>query len=281
MNSSGTRALLAARISHDTDESTSIERQLEKLHRGADERSLVVVDVVEDRTVSGAVDLKDRPSLGKWLTEEGRSQWDVLLVTTQDRLSRDDLHFAAFVGDMLRWGKQIIILDDPSLDLSTVDGRMIANIKAGMAAKELEKIKQRITDSRDFLRRKGRWGGGVPPFGYVGAARTDGTTEYKTLVQEPQYAELMRGMSERIRGGISTQVLARELNAAGTLAWRDRLRILAGREAKGTAWTPAVIQRIFKHPSCAGFLAYQGKIFEDESGQPVMITDEPILKAWW
>lgn len=285
------RALLAARISVDTDESTSIPRQLEKLHTWAQGLGHEVAGVVEDRSVSGSVDLPERPSMGPWLTEEGREQWDVLAVTTQDRLSRDDLHFMAFVKNVLDWGKTLVVLDDPSFDISTETGRLIAYAKATQAAGELRKIRQRVADARDYLRRNGLFAGGLTPFGYVYEDSEDG--KHYVLVPEAKYAKILKEISERVRSGVSTNQIARELNAAGTLTWRDYLRELRGKDAKrrngkaltepkGTNWSPQVVQRILKHPACAGFLAYKGEPYEDDEGNPVMATEYPILSnAEW
>ncbi|MET7687216.1 recombinase family protein [Streptomyces sp. NPDC005483] len=285
------RALLAARISVDTDESTSIPRQLEKLHTWAQGLSYLVAGVVEDRSVSGSVDLPERPSMGPWLTEEGREEWDVLAVTTQDRLSRDDLHFMAFVKNVLDWGKTLVVLDDPSFDISTETGRLIAYAKATQAAGELRKIRQRVADARDYLRRNGLFAGGITPFGYVYGDSPDG--KHYVLVPEAKYAKLLQEISGRVRAGVSTNQIARELNAKGILTWRDYLRELRGKdpkrrngtaltEPKGTNWSPQVVQRILKHPACAGFLAFKGEPYEDDQGNPVMATEYPILtNAEW
>ncbi|MFI8298631.1 recombinase family protein [Streptomyces nigra] len=285
------RALLAARISVDTDESTSIPRQLEKLHTWAQGLGHDVAGVVEDRSVSGSVDLPERPSMGPWLTEEGREEWDVLAVTTQDRLSRDDLHFMAFVKNVLDWGKTLVVLDDPSFDIATETGRLIAYAKATQAAAELRKIRQRVADARDYLRRNGLFAGGHTPFGYIYADSPDG--RHYVLMPEAKYAKLLKEISERVRAGVSTNQVARELNAKGVLTWRDYLRELRGKdprrrngtaltEPKGTNWSPQVVQRILKHPSCAGFLAYKGEPYEDDQGNLVMATEYPILtNAEW
>lgn len=285
------RALLAARISVDTDESTSIPRQLEHLHTWAQGLSHPVAGVVEDRSVSGSVDLPERPSMGPWLTEEGREKWDVLAVTTQDRLSRDDLHFMAFVKNVLDWGKTLVVLDDPSFDISTETGRLIAYAKATQAAAELRKIRQRVSDARDYLRRNGLYAGGITPFGYVYADSPDG--KHYVLVPETKYAKVLKEISERVRAGVSTNQIARELNAKGVLTWRDHLRVLRGKdpkrrngnaltEPKGTKWTPRVVQNILYHPACAGFLAYKGEPYENDQGNLVMATEYPILtNAEW
>ncbi|MFK0105749.1 recombinase family protein [Streptomyces sp. NPDC091217] len=280
------RALLAARISVDTDESTSIPRQLEHLHTWAQGLSYPVAGVVEDRSVSGSVDLPERPSMGPWLTEEGREKWDVLAVTTQDRLSRDDLHFMAFVKNVLDWGKSLVVLDDPSFDISTETGRLIAYAKATQAAAELRKIRQRVADARDYLRRNGLFAGGHTPFGYLYEDSPDG--RHYVLVPEAKYAKLLKEISERVCAGVSTNQIARELNAKGVLTWRDYLRELRAKDPKrrngtaltspkGTNWSPNVVRNVLKHPSCAGFLAYKGEPYEDDEGNLVMATEYPIL----
>ncbi|MFI0222252.1 recombinase family protein [Streptomyces lydicus] len=161
------RVLAACRISNDDDSSSSLERQREKLQEWLhDNPHCTLVHVTEDRSVSGAVDLKDRPELGPWLADGKRDEWDAVWVSTQDRLGRDDLHFMAFVKDLLDWRKNICVHDDPSFDVSTETGRLIAYAKATQAAAELTRIRKRALDSRDYLRRKGLWAGGNLPFGY-------------------------------------------------------------------------------------------------------------------
>ncbi|WP_407555706.1 recombinase family protein [Streptomyces sp. Pv4-95] len=103
----------------------------------------------------GAVALKERPELGPWLADGKRDRWDAVWVSTQDRLGRDDLHFMAFVKDLLDWRKTILVHDDPSFDVTTETGRLIAYAKATQAAAELTRIRKRAVDSRDYLRRNG------------------------------------------------------------------------------------------------------------------------------
>ncbi|MFI0156565.1 recombinase family protein [Streptomyces lydicus] len=104
------RVPAACRISNDDDSSSSLQRQREKLQEWLhDNPHCTLVHVTEDRSVSGAVDLKDRPELGPWLADGKRDEWDTVWVSTQDRLGRDDLHFMAFVKDLLDWRKDICV----------------------------------------------------------------------------------------------------------------------------------------------------------------------------
>ena len=155
------RVILASRVSFDRKENTSIERQEADLLSWARAQSHEVVAQVREKAVSGDIDMFDRPDLGRWLTEEGRSRWECMAVTTQDRLSRNDIHFLAFVFKIIEWGKTLVVLDDPSLDLLSVEGRLIAHAKAIGSAKELERMKSRIRDSHAERRNTPQWHGGT------------------------------------------------------------------------------------------------------------------------
>ena len=81
------RILGSARLSHDTDESTSIARQREQVDLTCKARGDTLVHVTEDTDVSGAVAPADREGLGPWLTDPARiAQWDGLMVAKLDRL---------------------------------------------------------------------------------------------------------------------------------------------------------------------------------------------------
>jgi site-specific DNA recombinase len=129
------RMLPVKRTSLDQDNSSALYRQERELQEHADEHGHVIVGWVSDETVSGAVNLDDRASLGKWLHEPLLHEWDVMLVTEQDRVTRDDLHWWGFVARLLAWGKRLVVLDDPDLDLSTPNGRQAAGAKATAAAR--------------------------------------------------------------------------------------------------------------------------------------------------
>ena len=48
---------------------------------------------VEDETVSGSINLDQRKSLGQWLRSPLLHEWDVMAVTAQGRITRDDMHW--------------------------------------------------------------------------------------------------------------------------------------------------------------------------------------------
>ncbi len=162
------RVLAVQRISRDTETSSALSRQDKDLTLAIQRQGHQEVGRVVDATVSGAVNLDQRPSLKKWLVSPLLHEWDALMVTTQDRITRDDMHWWQFVGWVLENGKSLVILDDPSFGIDTEDGRMIAGIKATQAAKYRKEVQaKKLKQTQDF-REERLWPGGIWPFGYTG-----------------------------------------------------------------------------------------------------------------
>ena len=64
------RLLAPARISRRTDESTSVDTQLEAVDRYARAFGHELIPIVPDLSVSGARPIREREGIGPWLTEE-------------------------------------------------------------------------------------------------------------------------------------------------------------------------------------------------------------------
>lgn len=278
-----TRALFAERISFDRKESTSLERQDEALTQHAVERGVDVVGKAVDRSVSGDVDFTDRPELRQWLTDEGRARWDELWVTTQDRLSRNDIHFLAFVFKMLEWGKTLVVLDDPSLDLTTQEGRLIAHAKAMGPAKELERIKSRVLDSHQHRRMTPAWPGGVPPFGYTTVEDIYDGGGQKRVRKVLALDERMMAVAHEFRNwmvheGLTLQEAARRLNDRGEPTVKDRWRLTTGQQPRGEKWSTSGLRRTFTSPACMGVKMHRRKPLYGRDGSPLTVAD-PLFTA--
>ncbi|WP_369380522.1 recombinase family protein [Streptomyces sp. cg36] len=273
------RLLLMARVSIDRDTSSSIQRQLGPLHGFRDWTGRPLAGVAVDRSVSGAIDLPDRPQLGQWLNEK-RDAWDVMVITTQDRLGRDDRHAMAFVNWLLDQGKLLIVLDDPGFDMFTPIGRWIIMGRAVQAAEELRKIRERCTLTALWMRNNKFWAGGNPSFGYL-PERTGVDAEGKPrylLAPEHEYGAYMADMADWVlEDDASTHDLARHFEGRGILTWLDFLNQRAGRPVKGYKWWPRAIGQLLTHPAAAGYVALKHEIYEDDSGEPLVFTPSPLL----
>jgi DNA invertase Pin-like site-specific DNA recombinase len=268
------RVLGVVRLSVETDETTSPERQREHVQHWTDGPNIMgtVIGWAEDLDVSGGMNPFKRPQLGPWLTKRA-DEFDVIAVWKLDRLTRRSRHFA----ELLDWCEEngkIIVSTSEGFDLSTPMGKMFATIIAAFAQGEWDTIRARSMDASRKLREKGAWFGGVLPFGYQFADREGGG---KKLVQDPEYAALLRRLYRQIMDGATTYRLVQELNANEVPTWRDHLRVLAGRESRNRPWHPKAIRAALCNPRTMGVLLHNGEIVEDDEGEPVYITDEPIL----
>jgi site-specific DNA recombinase len=268
------RVLGAARLSHDTDESTSIERQREQIDLTTRARGDVLVHITEDTDVSGAVPPFDRPDLGPWLTDpEKIARWDVLMVAKLDRLTRSLRDF----DDLRIWcdaqGKTIVSVSE-SIDLSTSIGRMFANLLAMFAQFERERMSERRADAARKARREGRYDGRAIPFGYA----VDDNLRY---LKDPVYAPLAAEMAADRTAGRTFSWISRKLN--------DR-----GIPPRGGApvWRADKVQKILLNPSLNGIITktkvenqpdgkpkHNGEliILRGDDGKPLRFTDDPIL----
>lgn len=279
------RVLLVKRYSGD-DDAGALERQQSAIESWMAENDVVPAQGpdngwVEDETVSGSINLDERKSLGQWMRPPLLDNWDRMVVTEQDRVTRDDLHWWSFVGKLLNWGKHLTVLDDPQLDLSTPNGRMIAGIKATQATNYRLDVQKKQKNARAAFRDMKRYAGGHWPYGYRAVPRQEGGWE---LQPDPVTSELVREMVRRMIQGDSMRSIALDFNRRGIPTGRDHQTLThelkpgeTRPEPRGYQWHEATVKKILRHPSMLGYAMHKGEIIR-EDGLPVQWAD-PIVKA--
>ena len=139
------RVLGARRLSHDTDASTSNERQGEAITGWAKLKDHTVVALTDDTDVSGAVSPFDRDDLGPWLRPPRLHQWDVLVVAKLDRVSRSLVDFANLLTWCQEHGK-VLVTVAKGLDFGTPAGQFIGKIVI-FAEWERQTMRERRADA--------------------------------------------------------------------------------------------------------------------------------------
>ncbi|MER5793008.1 recombinase family protein [Streptomyces sp. NPDC001980] len=283
------RVLAVKRISRDAESSSALERQGLDLSEAIVKGSHTVAGWVEDVTVSGAVDLDQRPSLGKWLRVPLVHEWDALMVTTQDRITRDDMHWWSFIHWVLSNEKNILILDDPSFDVSTPNGRMIAGIKAAQAANYRNSVKEKKLNQTKHHRDENLWGGGTWPFGYRAAVfQHNGTSRWRLEI-DPVTGLLVQEAYDRIvNKDESLGSVAKDWNARGILTALDHMRSVNAQEGrigvktdvKGTKWATSTMTAVFTKKSIMGYAMHRGEPII-RHGLPVVWADPLLTEDEW
>jgi len=101
----------------------------------------------------------DRPGFRQLIKDIELGQVDTLVVWRLDRVGRTAKGLINLFDDLIRWKVNLISLRD-GLDLITPSGRLMANIRAGVAAFETEVRAEQILAGQTAARTRGvRWGG--------------------------------------------------------------------------------------------------------------------------
>lgn len=269
------RLLPAIRLSLSTDNSTSPERQFEAIERFAVYKDHELVPITKadyDLDVSGAVSPFDRPGLGRWLKADRLDQWDAVVAAKLDRISRSLFDFTALVHWLEAHGKALIILD-PELDLTTKEGRAMANVLMTFAEYEREVIGARVKDAYDKLIRDGKYAGGMVPFGYMPVKLEKGWR----YAPDPEYAPLVREMAYRFLRYESLGSIARWLQDSGVPSPKNVIRKRNGKPLTDTPWTPVAVRIILSSPAVLGAVTNsKGEPLRDEQGM-VVYRAEPLI----
>jgi DNA invertase Pin-like site-specific DNA recombinase len=136
------RVVLYRRVSTE-EQQLGLDSQLAFLEVEAERRGWTDVEWVTDEAVSGATPAEDRPALGPVLAT--LQPGDVLVVHKLDRLSRSVLDFARLLERAEKGAWSIVVLD-LGVDMTSPQGKLVANILVAVAQWEREVIALRIKE---------------------------------------------------------------------------------------------------------------------------------------
>ena len=233
MASTRKKASLYVRLSKQAGESNlSGTGMMEELRQLADRLELDVYSEHMDDGISGAV--RDRPEFVAWLDDARNEYVDVLLPYHADRLTREGVNAAALVLDVLegkdptsgkvvRGPVRLVSHDglDSERDAESFRWRFV--IAAEVARAERERIKARNIATRKRLDSAGRYTGGAVPFGCRVIDNPEGPG--KALSTEPDEAEVLRAVAQRLIAGESMRSSVRWMNSrSSTRRGKDWIR---------------------------------------------------------
>lgn len=202
------RVLGYARVSSDTQErsGTSLDGQQQEIARHCAALGWPAPRFYVEAE-SGAGEKVEARVQQRALTQEARAG-DVVVVTRQDRWSRDVVYFLESVRELAKRGVGFFSLSEP-FDRATPAGMFAATNVAAMSEFERMSIRARTEGARHALRNAGCWSEGVAPFGY----RRDPTT--RRLVVQPEEAAHVRSVHTMCIAGDALPAIAQWLCDAG------------------------------------------------------------------
>lgn len=271
------RAAIYTRISEDRfGEAEGVDRQKKACYKLAKQRDLEVADehYFEDNNRS-AMHGK-RPKYDQLIAAVKNGEVDVIIVLRTDRLYRR-LKELIELTDILR-DTPVYSVHSGDVDLSTADGRMMANVLGSMAQHESEVKSERISAAARQRAAKGRFNGGNRRFGYEHASTRKmalhGASEVSEievptgkLVLVPAEAEAIKWAYGHVLNGGSLRSVCREWTGRGLVG------------SRGAPFSALVIREILRRPMNAGLATYKGQILEAAHEAPAIVGVEDWRRA--
>jgi len=263
------RVLGACRESGPGEESLSIKNQENRISQWAEDHGHTVVSFTVDKATSGGMPAKERRDLGPWLTDPAKiAQWDILAAAKLDRGWRSVLDFAQTQEWAEERGKNLVSVAE-GYDFTTPEGELMAYQLIAFAQFERKRGGQRRREGAELLLAEGRWNGGRPPFGYAPIGSKGNWRLAPHKVNGPIVLSMVDDVTDRGKGFLT---IANELNARGVTT------------SSGHKWSGFAVKRVLTSPTLIGYGTHMtGKnkdtvtVRRDKQGQPIRITDEPLI----
>jgi site-specific DNA recombinase len=188
----------------------SLATQLGRIEAWCEVADAELVEVIEDGGVSGTRPLADRPGGGRVasLLAARKPDVDAVVVARLDRLGRDASEALSCLRKFASGSVGLVSIAE-RIDLSTPQGRAMAQVTFVFAELERGLIAQRTSDALCELRSRGKVYGPVP-FGFD----RDG----EDLIVHAEEQHVLRRIRKLRARGKSYNAVAHSLNRSGTPA---------------------------------------------------------------
>lgn len=165
----------------------SLDAQLERLKRYAEEHNMVVSAVYADEGQTARKELKKRKAIHQLLEAVKADKIDVILFCKMDRWFRNVADFYKVQDILDAHNVTWIAVEEPNINMETRDGRLCLNLALSIGQNEVDTTSERIKFVVDNTIRNGGlvWGEVNVGFGYT-IAEVDGK---KRMVKDPATQE--------------------------------------------------------------------------------------------
>lgn len=226
------KAVIYARYSSHSQRDVSIEQQIRACRRFAEQQNIEIVDIYEDRALTGTSDR--RPGFQKMIRDAERSDWEYVIVYTLDRFARDRYDSAVYKRQLKNCGVKVLsamenISDDPT-------GVLMESLLEGLAEYYSKELSRKIRRGMEDNALKCMANGALP-LGYVRDA--DG----RYAINETE-AEIVREIYRRVRDGDTFAQIIADLNFRGV------------RTKTGKAWNKSSFNRLLTNVRYTGLYIY-------------------------
>ena len=210
-------------------------------------------DRYDDGGISGGT--MKRPGLTRLLADVQAGRIDVVVVYKVDRLSRSLMDFAKLLA---LFDQKDVTFVSTTQNFNTTNsmGRLTLNILLSFAQFEREMIAERTRDKMAAARKRGKWLGSRPPYGYLG------DHDKRQLVVCEEEAERVRTMFRMYLRLGSVNAVAKRINDLGWM--KKGYRAKTGRVTPPRKYRDKDVHTILRNVSYLGKVEFNGELYEGE-----------------
>ena len=146
------RCALYCRVS---STSQSVERQIRELTEVAMRNNWEIVETYIDFGISGAKGRDGRPALDRMMKDSIKKKFDVVMVSSIDRLGRSLQHLIEILNDLQSKSVELFMLKQ-SIDTTTPSGKMMFSVISAFAEFERSIIRERVMSGLANAKAKGK-----------------------------------------------------------------------------------------------------------------------------
>lgn len=187
------------------NEGLSLDVQERQIAGYATMQGLTLDRVFVERGVSGSKPLNERPEGAAMLSL--LRPGDTIITPKLDRCFRSAIDALHVLGDLKQQGVSLHMLDLGGDVTGNGVSKLVFTILSAVAEAERDRTRERITDVKRDQKQRGRFLGGIVPFGY----RVDAGA----LVPDPDQQAVIRKMARLRRQGLSLWKITDRLNSEG------------------------------------------------------------------
>jgi len=248
------RIVLYARVSTERQEKQeTIQSQLGALREFAKANNYTIVGEYIDDGYSG--EMLDRPALDRLRDDVKKKLFEVVLVYSPDRLSRDFINLGIVKRELKKYGVSIIFLSRPD-SKETPQDILFANIEGSIAEYEKALILDRTRRGKLHKAKTGSIVSSIAPYGYRYIPKDKIHTKDGYYEINPEEATVVKMIFDLfVNRQMSIRAIARELTQRGISPRR------------GKHWRTSTLHRIIRNETYTG-LTYYNKHIAMESLKP-------------
>ncbi|TWT51753.1 DNA-invertase hin [Thalassoglobus neptunius] len=205
----------------------------------------------------------ERPALQRLIEEIDAGRVDCVIVYKVDRLSRSLLDFSRIMATFDERNVSFVSVTQQFNTTSSM-GRLTLNILLSFAQFERELISERTRDKMGAARRRGKWCGGTPPYGYD-------VVDGKLIVNESE----ARRVREIFELYLDLKSVREVLKVIQQKAWKTKVwTTKSGKQRGGTAFTKNTLNYLLRNVTYIGQVSYENQIY---SGEHRAIVDSQVF----